>query len=287
MGAGRYLAEYHFIVFHKQLHTEYAVTAEGVSHLFRNFFCVFKRFLAHRLRLPAVAVVTVYLHMAYGLAVCGAAHASYREQGYLVVEIHESFHNYPSGTGAATFLGGVPCGVYCVGRFYSALSVTRRTHDGFHHAGNADFFHSLLEFLVGRGEAVGRSLHAKFLGCKAAYAFAVHGEPCRCGGGGHVVALFLKFHEGRGGYRLNLGNDMVGFLAFYHFAQCLAVEHVQHIVAVGHLHGGCVGITVACHYLHIITLKLYCHFFTKFATAKKQSLPARAGHNRSYFSHFS
>ncbi len=67
-----------------------------------------------------------------------------------------------------------------------------------------------MEFLVGRGKAVGRCGQAESLGGEAPYALAVHGE---AGGvGRHMVAFGLELDEHRGGDGPLFQVYMVGLL---------------------------------------------------------------------------
>ena len=45
---------------------------------------------------------------------------------------------------------------------------------------------------------------------------------------------------------------MVGTFEFDYAAQLVTVKHIEHMAAVGHLHGRSVGIAVASHYLNAI-----------------------------------
>ena len=122
------------------------------------------------------------------------------------------------------------------------------------------------------------SLHAKFLGGKTAYALAVHCEPCGTCGRGHVISLFFKLAQCVGRDCLDLGDDMVGSLQFDDFAESLPVKHIEHMAAMGYLHGGRIGITVTGYHLHTVALQFNRHFLTEFSTPEQQRFACYRGH---------
>ena len=221
----RYFAEYHFVAFDKHLDAEDAPAAQCFGYLAGNLLGRFQSLLAHGLRLPRLAVVAVDLVVPDGFEEGRTTYVAHGEQGDFVVEVDKSFDNNAAGPGASAFLGVVP-GVVDVGLgAYDALSVARRTHDGFYHAGHAYLGYGSVELFTCRGKAVRRGFQAQLLGGEAAYAFAVHGKEGGFGRGGYVISLFFEFNEGRSGDGLHLGNDVVGFFFFDDFAQFGTVEH--------------------------------------------------------------
>ena len=77
--------------------------------------------------------------------------------------------------------------------------------------------------VVGEDVAAGRQ--AELLGGRPAYAFAVHRQQGCVGGRGHVEAFLLQLHEGRGGNRLDLRDDVVRAFLLNDFAESGAVKH--------------------------------------------------------------
>ena len=164
--------------------------------------------------------------------------------------------------------------------------MSRRTHDGFYHAGYPYFVDCLAEFLLCLGELVGRSLDAEFFGGQTAYALAVHGQTCRACRRRHIVSLFFKFHKHISRDCFHVGNDMVGFLLFNNFAQCGAVKHIEHIAAVCYLHGRGIGIFVAGYHLHAIALQFNRHFLAELSASQQHRFFAYRCHHRTYLYHF-
>ena len=63
---------------------------------------------------------------------------------------------------------------------------------------------------------------------------------------------------------------MVGAFLFYYAPQLFSVKHVEHMAAVGYLHGRSSGIFVACNHFNAIALQFYCHFLAQFSTAEQE-----------------
>ena len=79
---------------------------------------------------------------------------------------------------------------------------------------------------------------------------------------------------------------MVGAFLFYDLAEFHSVKHREYMAAVGHLHGGSLGVFVARHYFDSHALELYCNFLAQLAATQQQGLAPRGRHYRSYFCHF-
>ncbi len=221
--------------------------------------------------------------MAYRLAECGAADRAHGEKGYLVVEIYEAFHNHSTGSGATAFLSFTPSGIGVGGASQSALAVSAGAHHGLHNAGEAYLGYGCVKLLAGGCETVGRCGEAELFGREAADSFTIHGKESSAGCWSNVVALFLELHEHRGGNRLNFGYDMVGVLEFYHPSQSFGVEHIDHMAAVGYLHGGGAGVAVYGYHFNAQALELDSHFFAELAAAEQEGFDGRRGGGCSYF----
>ena len=83
-----------------------------------------------------------------------------------------------------------------------------------------------------------------------------------------MESLLFKFYQSGCGYRLYLGNDVVGTLKLYDFAQFCAIEHIEHMAAVSHLHSRCAGIFVASHHFHAKAHQLNCDFLAQLSTSQ-------------------
>ncbi len=100
-----------------------------------------------------------------------------------------------------------------------------------------------------------------------------------------MIAFLLELDESGSGDGLDFGYDVVRLLQLDDFAQFVAVEHIEYVGAVCHLHGRGVGIFVAGHYLHAQALEFDCYFFAELSAAEQKSLATHRGHDRSYFCH--
>ena len=126
--------------------------AELVGHRARDLLRAMERARRHRLRLPALAVVAVYLEVPDRRAERRAVTVAHREQGDLVVEVDEAFDNDLAGAGAAASLRIFP-GLADVGRgFHHALALARRRHHGLDHAGHAELLHRVAVLVLARGK---------------------------------------------------------------------------------------------------------------------------------------
>ena len=188
-----------------------------------------------------------------------------------IIELHESFHNNPTGSGSSPFLSVVPRLIDIIGRTHDTLSVSRRTHDRFHHTWHAYFFHGLLELFSCRGKFIRRRRQSQLLCSQTTYALPVHsqvgGRRSRC----NRIPLFFESHQRICRNSFYFGNDVIWTFRFYHFSQLFAIEHRQNMTAMSDLHSRGIGILIQSNHLHTITLQLYCYFFTQFSTSAKQS----------------
>ena len=213
---------------------------------------------------------------------CAVAHG---KQRYFVVEIDESLDDDSTRSRATALLGAMPCGIDLLAAADCALTVSRRTHYGFHHARYADFVDSSDEILVGVGETVGGCRQSEFLGGKTADALAVHREPCGVGGRDDVVALLFEFDERRCGDSLDLGDDVIGLFEFDYLAQFRSVEHRYYMGTVCDLHRRGVGVAVESHHFDSVTLQFDCDLLAEFACAAQQRLFAYRCKRSSDFYH--
>src|SRR5690554_420795 len=123
MRAWRDFTEQHLITPDEQLNPEQAMSAQCVRDFLGNRLCGLKCCIGHRLWLPGLAVITIYLNMADRRAETGAAYMTYGQQGDLVIELDKAFHNDATTAGAAAFLGVMPGVINLVGLTNGALAL--------------------------------------------------------------------------------------------------------------------------------------------------------------------
>ena len=184
------------------------------------------------------------------------------KQGNFVIELYKCFHDYTSRSGTTALLRYLPRFFNVTGSFDHALSVTRRAHNWFHHAGNANGCHRKFKFFFAGSKTIRRAGNAQLFGCQPANAFAVHGQKSSFGSRNYIKALLFQFYQSIGSNGFNLGNDIVRFFGFNNFAKLLAIKHRKHVRPMCHLHSRCVGIFVQRHYLDTITLQFDSNFFS-------------------------
>ena len=98
-----------------------------------------------------------------------------------------------------------------------------------------------------------------------ANAIAVHGEVgCACTGD-HLEAFFFNVQQHLGADGFNLGHDQIGLVFGNGGAQGRFVQHAEHFTFIGHLHGGCAGITVTGNDMAAQTFGTDDEFFAQFA----------------------
>ena len=285
MRARAHLAEEDIVPADEHLHAEDAVAAQGVRDFLGDVLRLCQGLLAHRLRLPGLAVIAVHLVMADGIEEGGAAGVPDGEEGDLIIELHEALHDHLAGTGPAALLGDVPALVGIGRRLADALPVTGRTHDGFHHAGGAHGRYGGVELLAGGGKTVVGSGQAEGLVRQLPDALAVHGEEGRVGRGDHMIPLLLQLHQRGRRDGLHLRDDDVRLLLLDDFPQPGPVQHRQDITAMSHLHGRRILIPIQRNYLNAKPLQFNSNLFTQFSRAAQQGLLSNLGERSTDFYH--
>ena len=125
-----------------------------------------------------------------------------------------------------------------------ALALAGRAHDRFDHEREPKRLDGcpVLRFRV--HEAIGGGGQTQLFGGEAADTFPVHGQPRGPGGRDDRPALGLELQERRRVDRFDLRHDEVRLLGLDDRAQGGGVEHVDHVRAVGDLHGRRRGVAV-------------------------------------------
>ena len=281
VGARADFGEDHRVALDEELDPEQAMPAEGIGDRAGLTLGLGDRNVAHRLRLPGFAIVARFLAMADRRAEGRAAGMANRQQGDLVVEIDEALDDAAPLAGASTRLRVVPGGGHFGLAADQALALAGRAHDRFDHEWQAEVADRRPVVRLAVDETIGRGRQAEFLGGEATDAFAVHGQPGGARGRDHVDAFALEFDQGRRVYRFDLGHDQVGLLERDQATDRGAVEHVDDMAAVGHLHGRCIGIAVDRDDLDGEALQLDRDFLAELARAEQHRADRAAAMRRS------
>ena len=154
--------------------------------------------------------------------------------------------------------------------FQHRLALAGRAHDRFDQAGKADALDCGAALLEGVGKLIGRGRQAQLFGGQAANAFTVHGQLRSAGTGDNGKTFILQLDQGRGGNGLDFRNDIVRLLQLDHRAQGCAIEHIDHVAAMRHLHGRRVRVTVNGNHLDTKALQFDHHFLAQLARATQQ-----------------
>jgi len=108
MRTRRNLAENHFITTNKQLNAKNAISAKRISHFTGDFLSSLLGRGIHRLRLPGITVITIYLNMPNWFAERSAGNRTHCKQCDFIIKFYKTFHYDTSCSSAASFLGDLP-----------------------------------------------------------------------------------------------------------------------------------------------------------------------------------
>ena len=81
----------------------------------------------------------------------------------------------------------------------------------------------------------------------------------------------FQLDQGRGGDGFDFRHDEVRLLGLDHGTQGSAVEHVDHVAAMGNLHGRRVGVAIHGNHFNAQALQLDHHFLAQLTTATQQN----------------
>ncbi len=270
MRARAHLGEQYLVAYDEHLDAEDTVSAERIGHLAGDMLCLPERRFAHRLRLPRLTVVAVDLVVANGLQEERTPGVAHGEQRDFVVKRHKALNDDTTRSGTASLLADGPCPLDVGGVAYRGLAVSRRRHDRLHQTGQTDLLDGGEVLLVRVGKGIARGGQPQLLGGKAAYRLTIHGQESDVGGRDDSIALLLQLHKGGSGYRLDLRNDERWTFLLHHLTERGAVQHIENMAAVRHLHGGRIRILVASNDFNAEALQLDGNLFAEFARAEQQ-----------------
>ena len=242
---------------HKKLHSPDAGTRQCFRYLCCHPLSFGQMFWLHASWLEALPIVATLLHMTDGCAeesrsmlLCDG------EQSNLVIEGNKLLHDDLHDVTTATFTSAVPSLLQFASIIHLALSVSTAAHERFDDAGEAYLLSRLLQFLIGTCISVIGCSKTQLGMCQLAYRLAVHGEvdsPCT---GYHLYTLLFALVKLLCPDGFYLRHDDIRLNLIHHTHQFITVQHVEHSMLVGHLHGGCILILVASH--HILAKPLAC-----------------------------
>ena len=194
------------------------------------------------------------------------------QQRDFAVETDELLDDQFADVAARTFAAVAPCLFQFFGSLHHRLTFARGGHQRFHHAGEADLSAGLLQLLERRGIEITGGFQSQFLGRQVADGLAVHREIHGPGARCHLHPGPFEIVETFGADSLDFGNDDIGTVFGDCRRQCVAVEHVEDLEGVGHLHRGSSRIFVACHDGLAQPLSRNHELLAQFARAQKQYL---------------
>ena len=140
-----------------------------------------------------------------------------------------------------------------------------RAHHRLHHTGNADLGDGRIELLTRICKLIACGRETQLLRRQTADTLPVHRQERSLGGRDDIESFFLQFDQGRRSNGLYLRNDVVRAFRLYDFAQTCAIQHVDDIMAVRHLHGRGIRITVHGNHFDTEALKFDYNFLTQFS----------------------
>ena len=246
---GRQLGEIDPVVAaQKELHAPQSGPGEGFGDGGGHALRLGEVFGCDHGRLETLAVVAALLHMADRRAEKRrAVLLGDGQQRDLAVEADELLDDQFADVAARPFAAVMPGAFQLVGTLDQRLPLARRGHQRLDHAGEADFRGGLAQFAERCGVEIPRRLQPQFLRREVADGLAVHREIHGPGARYDLDARPLELVEPFGADGLDLGNDDVGAVFCDRSGQRVAVEHVEDLRGVGHLHRGSARILVARH----------------------------------------
>ena len=100
-----------------------------------------------------------------------------------------------------------------------------------------------------------------------------------------MIALLLQLNQGWRGNGLDLRYNQVRLLFFYYLTKTGAIQHGQHVAAVGNLHCRSIFIPIEGDNLNPVALQFDCNFFSQFTRSAQQCLLCHLRKRRTDFYH--
>ena len=165
------------------------------------------------------------------------------------------------------------------------LPLARGRHHGLDDARRAERGDGVVDLVLGVAEAVVAGLEAELLGDEPPDALAVHRQPRGARRRHDVQPVAFELEKHVRGDRLELGDDeqlraRPRALGLEHALQRGGVGHVDHRVALGHLHRGRVGVAVDRDHLAAEPHRLDRHLTTELAAAQQDDAHGGVGQRR-------
>jgi hypothetical protein len=164
---------------------------------------------------------------------------------------------------------------------HQRLALAGRGHHRLDHAGQSEHGHRFAIVLQRVDEAVWRCRQPQRFRGEATDAFAIHGQARGARGRDDPRDAFgFEFHQGLRADGLDLRHDQGGFPECDERADRGAIEHVQHVAAMGDLHRRRIGVAVGGDHLHPEALQLDRHFLAQFARTEQEHAGGVRGQRR-------
>ena len=285
-------AEPDVVALHEQLDAEQAAAAQRGGDLAGDVLGPGQGGGAHRLRLPALDIVSLHLPVAdrgaeVGLDLARRADGADGQQGDLEVEVDAALDDDQRRLHATSGEGVIPGRADVGRRLDIGLALSRRAHHRLDEAGVADRRRAGLQRLAAARERIGAGRQAEVLGGQPADALAVHGQ-LGGAGGRDADGVAGRFHLGQhlGGDGLDLRHDQVRALQRDDGLQRRRVGHGHDVAAVRHLHGRGVGVAVDADHLDPQPLQRDGHFLAELAAAQQHHAGGVGGERGAEFHRF-
>src|SRR5690554_1072154 len=263
VGPGRYFGKPDIIPLNKKFDAVNTEAAQILYHRSCNLGRPIKSLLRHRVRLPGLTVVTVFLTVADRIAECNAVTMPYGQQRNLIIKVDEAFNNNPPPACTTAGLSIFPCGFNIRFRLDGTLALTGRTHHRLYNEWQPHLLDCHQVFLMAFSKPVWRCWQTQLFTRQAPNALTVHcqihGPGCRY----NVIALGFQLHQLSGCNSLNLRNDQIRLFGFNDCPKRLTIQHIDNMAPVCDLHGGRIGIAVNGYDFHAKSLQLNNNFFSE------------------------
>jgi len=173
-----------------------------------------------------------------------AIHGADGEQGDFEIKLNHTFDNHAPGTGAATLLRIVPGLIQRATVADKALPFTGGAHYRLNDARVANLVDGLKEFGFVTSKTVAGGGELQLFSRQTANTFTVHGQLRRFCTGHYALTFLLKGNQHIGSNGFDFRYHEIRFFFGNQGVQGVAIQHVNHMSAVGYVHRRGICITI-------------------------------------------